>query len=189
MANINLLPWREQARTQRHRAFITKLLTVSLLFTTLLGYWYWYHLDLIHYQKQRNAFLLTELQQISQELQTIQQLEKAQQDLIARMQIVNHLQSSRTLSVRLLDTLVNMLPEGIQLTELAQSGNIITLTGHAESNARISTLMRRIESSDWLEKPELLVIEQGKQGPSNTGINDFRLSMQQVGISPKEDEQ
>lgn len=184
MANINLLPWREKVRAQRHRAFMSMLLIVSVFVVALIGYWYWYNLELIAYQKQRNHLLRTELKQVSQELQEIKRLEKMQQDLVARMQVVNNLQSSRPLSVRLFDELVDVLPEGVQITELTQTGNLITLAGRAESNARISALMRAIEISDWLEKPELLVIEQNKRS-TESGINNFSLSMQQVGLLPQ----
>lgn len=176
MTNINLLPWREEAREQRKRDFVITLFVCLLLLAAGLSVWYWYHIDLIAYQKQRNNFLRTELKQVNQALQEIKHLEKMQQALVERMQVVSDLQFKRPLSVHLLDELVNALPEGIQLTELVQEDNSITLTGRAESNARVSSLMRNIASSEWLIQPELLVIEQKNR--SKTGINDFSLSMQ-----------
>lgn len=180
MVEINLLPWREKAHIQRQWAFMRTLLISCLLCAAVLACWFGYNLDSINLQKQRNHYLRTQLKQVGDVLQEIDRLEKLQQDLAARIQVVNNLQSSRPLSVRLLDELVKVSPPGVQLTQMAQSGNSITLLGRAESNARVSALMRNIEASIWLGQPELGVIEQ-KSRPAQqpgSGIRDFSLGMQ-----------
>lgn len=182
MATINLLPWRKQRRAKRQREFIKWLLIWLCLSLAIAVYWYWYQLGLIEHQKQRNHYLQQQLNLVSVDIGKINQLEKQQQSLVARMQVVNNLQTHRPQVVHLFDELVSTLPKGVQLTELSQAENTITVSGRAESNTRISDFMRQIESSLWLTNPVLQVVEQkpSRGSSSITGIHHFSLSMQQV---------
>lgn len=182
MTHINLLPWREKAHAQRQRRFIARLLAGLMISLLAIGYWYWHQQMMISQQTQRNDYLIREIERLSPAMHEIDALEEKRQSLMRRMQVINNLQARRAQSVRLFDELVNVLPEGVQLTGLTQSDAAINLTGRAESNTRVSTLMRNIESSAWLAQPELRVIEQKKRldNQPDTGIRHFSLNMQQI---------
>jgi type IV pilus assembly protein PilN len=177
MVNINLLPWREELRAQRKREFgMMALLAVLVVGAGLFG-WHQYNESLIEYQKQRNAFLEGEIAKVNKQIKEIRGLEKTRKQLIARMKVVADLQSQRPLVVHLFDELVTTLPSGVYLTSMQQRGHTITVTGHAESNARVSAYMRNIDASPWLAKPQLRIIEQ-KAGKDSSPT--FSLTMQQV---------
>jgi type IV pilus assembly protein PilN len=165
MARINLLPWRETQRKQRQREF-GALVGAAVVITLLLaGYSYMYIQGLIEYQGQRNAFLKAEIAKVDQQIRAIHELDKVKARLLARMKVIERLQSSRPLVVHLFDELVKALPDGLYLTSVVQRGNQVTLQGQAQSNARISALMRNAEASQWLGAPQLTIAE--SRGPKN----------------------
>ena len=148
MARINLLPWREAERNRRKKEFGAFVLLGVVL--TLIGlFGFHMHVDsLIKGQKQRNAYLQREIDVVTQQIREIKDLGRTQAGLLARMNIIQELQSSRPQIVHLFDELVSTLPEGVHLTGVQQSGTTIALDGRAQSNARVSAFMRNIESSE-----------------------------------------
>jgi len=159
MARINLLPWREELRKQKQREFglmsggALVIAGLIVLFTHL-------HVDgLINDQNQRNAFLQNEINLLNERIGRIKELEAMKQDLLARMNVIQELQSSRPESVHLLDELVRTIPDGVFLNKLTQRDRRLTMNGIAQSNARVSDYMRNIDSSEWLSDPRLDLIK------------------------------
>lgn len=162
MANINLLPWREELRKEKTRQFtsmigISVILTVSvlvLIHVTISGQ--------ISYQQKRNKILQDEISLLDVALKEIEGLEETKEKLLSRMDIIQSLQQKRPQIVHLFDEIVRTVPEGIFLTGIKQSGAVININGVAESNGRVSAYMRNIDGSDWMATPKLSVIESKK---------------------------
>lgn len=175
MIRINLLPHREQKRLARQRQFtvLAGLIAVAAILTWLLV-----HTVIssrIEDQNTRNRFLETEIAKLDTEIAEIKKLKEQTQALLARKNVVETLQTNRSLVVHLLDQLVRQLPEGVYLKSIKQTGNVVNLQGYAQSNARVSTLMRNLEASPWLESPELIEI---KAATVNTlRANEFSLNV------------
>ncbi|MBB1125665.1 PilN domain-containing protein [Thiospirillum jenense] len=177
MARINLLPWREVERQRRQRDFVT-LIGISVAATIVIGIAVQIQFaHAIEAQTTRNNLLSKEIAQLEAKIKKIEELEKRKQDLLARMGIIQQLQESRPTIVRLFDELVRVMPEGVFLDSLKQTGGNLEVEGSAQSNARVSTLMRNIEQSEWIEKPQLLLIE--NKDKTGTGLSQFRMSFRQ----------
>lgn len=182
MIRINLLPWREAARQRRRQEFLVMLgAALGCVCLAIVGV-HLYFQDRINAQQLRNQYLKNEIAVLDRKIKEIQEIEKTKANLIARMEIIHRLQKSRPEIVRLFDELVNALPEGVYLTKLEQSGNSITVEGMAQSNARVSAFMRRIESSRSIGLPRLMLIENKDQ--KEKGFSQFRLSFSQITPPP-----
>ncbi len=182
MAQINLLPWREQARVQRQRQALMRLLTGGILMLLPTCFWYWYSLEQARHQKQRNQYLQSVIDQANRDIQEVQRLVSRRQTLILRLQTIDRLQFSQFQVAHWWNELVDVMPQGVRLTRLVRTGQLITLTGQAETDAHVSALMRNIELSAWLADPELLLIEQKKVADAyfHPMINHFSLSLRQT---------
>lgn len=159
MPKINLLPWRDEMRAQRRNQFYMAMggavgfaAVVTLLGVLLMN-------AVISAQEERNAFLQDEIKQLDARITEILTLEEKKDRLVARMQIIEELQQSRPEIVHAFEELARTVPEGVHLTSVKQTGTRIEIKGMAESNTRVSAFMRNIDSSEWLEKPELEVVE------------------------------
>ena len=141
--------------------------------------------SMITSQKQRNAYLEQEIKTVEQQIREIQELDKTKQNLLARMNVIQELQSSRPQIVHLFDEVVSIMPDGVYLTALIQDGNKVAFEGQAQSNARVSSMMRSIDDSEWLSKPTLDYIESKKK--TGTGYSHFKLSAVQVVQSGEEE--
>jgi len=141
-------------------------LTVFLIYTLISGY--------ITDQEARNDFLKKEIAVLDKQLDEIKRLKEQTQALLARKQIIESLQRDRAEAVRLLNELVKQMPEGVYIRSIKQEGTRISLSGYAQSNARVSTLMRNIEASSWLEKPQLIEIK--ATNLANRRLNEFNMS-------------
>jgi type IV pilus assembly protein PilN len=176
MVRVNLLPHREQKRQARQRQFISMAIGLAVLGVAIVGLVHIVIAARIENQNGRNTLLKTEIAKLDEQIKEIDKLREQTQALLARKQIVETLQSNRTEAVHLLDQLVRQLPDGLYLKSVKQVGAKVTLTGYAQSNARVSTLMRSIESSPWLATPELIEI---KSVPlDKQKVNEFTLSLQ-----------
>ncbi len=175
MIPINLLPHRAERRKTLQQQFA--ILAVLTAFIGGLA-WFMGHSVLerrITVQNQRNTFLETKISEVDKKIDEIKKLKLQTQALLARKRVVETLQSSRTESVRLLDQLVRQLPEGVHLKTVKQKGHAVSVVGYATSNARVSTLMRNLDASPWLESPKLIEIKASKVGKST--MNQFSLSV------------
>lgn len=186
MARINLLPWRETLRKKRQRDFGVSIVIALLAVAAAAGGTHFVIDDMIQHQNRRNALLDKEISAMDQKIKSIQALEKTKAKLLARMEVIQQLQGSRPLVVHLFDELVNTIPDGTHLNKLTQKGSSITMTGAAQSNARVSSYMRNIESSQWITKPNLQVIT--NQNKSNEGLSSFTLVAQQFSSAKDEDQ-
>ena len=190
MIRINLLPHREQKRQARQRQFVSLAIGLAILgvAVVLLGHvaFGWQ----IEGQESRNGLLKTEIAKLDSQIKEIDKLREQTQALLARKQIVETLQSNRTEAVHLIDQMVRQLPDGIYLKSLRQSGAKVTLIGYAQSSARVSTLMRNIEASPWLQSPELVEIKSVVSPASkDLRINEFTLNVRLKQAAPPEEPQ
>lgn len=159
MIRINLLPHREEKRRARRQQFYGLLVSVSVLAALIVFLTYSIIEGYISAQDERNSFLKAEIVSLDKQIAEIKRLKEQTQAVLARKQIIESLQRDRAEAVRLLSELVKQMPDGVYLHTLKQKDAGITLGGYAQSNARVSTLMRNIEASPWLEKPALVEIK------------------------------
>lgn len=175
MTKINLLPWREELRRQKTSDFGALAGLVAIV-TGVLVFIVWLYLGtVVDYHKLRNQYLQGQIDILNTKLQEIRELEKTKANLLARMNIIQELQRRRPEVVHLFEELVTTVPEGVWLENVQQSGNSLSVSGKAESNARVSAYMRNLESSAWLKNPVLEVIE----AKEDTRTAEFRLRLQQ----------
>ena len=171
MARINLLPWRAERRKQRQREFYTMLglaAAVGVLMSLLL---YFYYDGQVSGQNERNAYLEAEIAKVKEQNKEIDRLDSQKKRLLDRKQVIEELQGKRSQMVHLFDALVRTIPDGVVLTALKQEGETLTLEGRTQSNARVSTYMRNLESSGWMSNPELSVIEAKAQEASGSAVD------------------
>jgi len=159
MAQINLLPWREERRKEQTKQFVSVLGLALLLTASIMFLIHMNVARMIDHQNGRNKILQDEIKRLDIELQKIKGLEDTKAKLLSRMDIIQSLQQKRPQIVHLFDEIVRTVPEGLFIKEIKQDGNSITIKGVAESNGRVSAYMRNIDSSDWMTKPKLQVIE------------------------------
>jgi type IV pilus assembly protein PilN len=180
MPRINLLPWREQERKIRRREFYVAAgaaVFAGILFMAggKLVYSSW-----IDSQTEKNNLLKKEIVKLDAQIADIQDLENRKQRLVARMEIIERLQRKRPEIVHLFDELVKTVPEGIYITSIKQTGKKLEIHGIAQSSTRVSTFMRNIDSSTWMDNPVLMVVESAQNSP--TGGSSFTLTSDVVGV-------
>jgi type IV pilus assembly protein PilN len=168
MPRINLLPWREQQRKERKLQFFIALAVAAgaAAFTTFGGYLL--SDSMIDSQEARNNHLRAEIKVLDKQIEQINDLEQQKQNFISRMQIIDKLQRSRPEVVHLFDELVKTLPDGVYLTHVTQNDLRLKIEGVAQSSTRVSTFMRNIAASQWLQDPELEVVETSKDNPQGS---------------------
>ena len=185
MIPINLLPHRaERRKAQQRQFFVLAAMTVGLGAAIVVAV-HGLFATRIENQLDRNKYLQTEIATLDKQIDEIKKLKEQTQALLARKRVVETLQTNRTETVRLLDQLVRQLPDGVHLKAVKQAGQRVNVVGYATSNARVSTLMRNLEASPWLEAPSLVEVKATKLGKDNIILNEFILN---VNISrPKEE--
>ncbi len=180
MPRINLLPWREQERKVRRREFLIAAAgagVAAVLFALggKLMYSSW-----IDTQVDKNNYLKKEIGKLDEQITDILDLENRKQRLVARMDIIEKLQRSRPEIVHLFDEVVKAVPDGVYLTQVKQTGKKLEIHGVAQSSTRVSTFMRSIDASQWLDNPVLEVVETAQNSP--TGGSSFTLFADTVGV-------
>jgi type IV pilus assembly protein PilN len=183
MANINLLPWREDQRQELKKEFLVILggiavfaLVLVILADTVVN-------GAISAQRSRNTYLQKHIDELSSQVKEIRELEKRKRELLDRMKVIQELQGNRPVIVRIFDEMVRSLPDGVFYRELTRTNNMVELKGVAESNNRISSLMRNVDRSDWFASPNLTTVKAdsalGEQA-SGFGLS-FNISTPAVG--------
>lgn len=184
MIRINLLPHREEKRKAKRQQFygllglisILAALVVFLVYSIIDGY--------VSTQEARNDFLKKEIAVLDKQIDQIKRLKEQTQALLARKQIIESLQRDRAEAVNLLSEMVRQMPEGVYIRSLKQDGTKLALIGYAQSNARVSTLMRNIEASQWLERPQLVEIK--AVTVDKRRLNEFSMNAAVKRVAPKE---
>ena len=175
MIRINLLPHRAIRREALQRQFIWVAAGVAIIG---VGVWFLVHTmlaDRIEDQLGRNRFLGEKTVELDKQIEEIKKLREQTAQLLARKKVVESLQANRAEAVHLLDELVRQLPDGVYLKGVKQTGQRVAINGYAQSNARISTLMRNLESSPWLEQAALVEIKTAMQ--NNQRLSEFQLNI------------
>lgn len=159
MILINLLPHREAARKRRREAFQATMVASALVGLVVAGAIYWWFQMMIEEQQAKNSFLQTEIQVLEKQIKEIATIEEEIAALRARQKAVEDLQSDRNLPVHLLSELVRQLPEGVYITSLKQTNQTVAMQGMAQSNERVSEMLRNLSNNTpWLSRPELVEI-------------------------------
>ena len=175
MIRINLLPHREAARKARREQFYVLAGLVSVLAVLVVFAGYTLIAGEIERQQGKNDFLKQEIAALEKQLGQIKNLKEQSQALLARKQVIENLQRDRNEPVHLLAELAQQMPEGVYLKALKQDGVQVSLSGYAQSNARVSTLMRNLDASPWLENPQLLeskaIVQNGRR------VNEFSMNV------------
>jgi type IV pilus assembly protein PilN len=180
MPRINLLPWREQERKVRRREFMVAAGGAVIASMVLLGLGKLLYAGWTEAQLEKNNILKKEIVKLDAQIADIQDLENRKQRLVARMEIIERLQRKLPEIVHLFDEIVKTVPEGVYLTAIKQTGNKLEIHGIAQSSTRVSTFMRNIDSSVWMDNPVLKVVESAKESP--TGGSNFTLDSDVVGV-------
>ena len=186
MPRINLLPWRDQQRRDRKHGILrvrsaarrssrrSSTFGCFLMFKSMIGS-----------QEARNDRLRGEIKIVDRQIEEINDLETQKQRFIARMQVIEKLQRSRSEVVHLFDEVAKTMPDGTYLTSFTQEGKKLKFEGVAQSSTRVSTFMRAISASQWMKDPELEVVE---SKPGNTVGNSFVLDASQIVTSGDDDD-
>lgn len=181
MANFNLLPWREIQREQQKKQFITALISSALIAVGIAFAAHLYMQDRIDYQKSRNQYLKVEIRKRDQKIKEIKRLDETRQSLIDRIKVIETLQSTRPAIVHLFDEMATALPQGMYIANIKQKSTVVIVEGKAESNARVSSYMHRLDASPWLKSSNLHIIATEKeQKNTNIRLKDFRLQVTQL---------
>ncbi len=178
MPRINLLPWREEERKRRQRDFMIAMggsFVAGLLVVVMLVLAY---SSMISNQRDRNRRLEAEIAELEKSITEIDGLEQQKERLLARMEIIEQLQRSRPEVVHLFDEVTRRLPEGVHLRGMNQTGSVVQIRGVAQSSTRVSTLMRQVDSSEWLSDPAVIKVETTEDGPARQA--EFVMTMKQV---------
>ena len=187
MARVNLLPWREELRSQQRTEYLAAL-GICAVFAAIV--WFGIHLyfgELIKQQERRNTFLNEQIVLLDKKIEEIKRLEREKESLIARMKAIETLQTSRPIVVHLFDELVTTLPEGVYLKEVSQKGDTVTIKGVAQSNARVSSYMRKVEESEWVKEPKLSIIQSSSE--DGRRIADFTLTLKQTPLKTSDEDE
>lgn len=178
MIRINLLPHREEKRKRREQQFAV-LAGVSAIVGLLVAGAVWLYLDSqVSQQKANAAFMKTEIAKLDKQIEEIRKIREETASLLAKKRVVEGLQANRSEPVQLLDQLLRQLPEGVYLKQIQQKGTKVNIMGYAQSNARVSTLMRNLGASPYLENPELVEIK-AVAAPDKSGsrVNEFNMNI------------
>lgn len=159
MANINLLPWREERRQELRKEFLTVLGAVALAAVVVILLTNRVYSAWIDNQNGRNEYLQSNINELNRQVAEIKDLEAKRRELLDRMKVIQDLQGTRPLIVRVFDEMVRTLPDGVFYQTLSRNEKTVELTGVAESNNRVSSLMRQFDRSEWFESPNLTSVQ------------------------------
>ncbi|KMT65952.1 PilN domain-containing protein [Catenovulum maritimum] len=177
MPHINLLPWREQLKKRRQNEYLAILAFSALIAFIIMSLVNSYYNLLIDNQEYRNQYLLTEIAVLDSKIKEIKDLKAKRNDLEQRMELIADLQRNRNLGAQIMDELVKVVPAGIYLVDLKKNAENVAITGKTESNNRVSSLMRQVESSYLLETPVLNSIITANEKTARL-LSEFSMSMQ-----------
>ncbi|MEC4728477.1 PilN domain-containing protein [Shewanella sp. D64] len=155
MANINLLPWREEAREKQKKDYIGILALVFVASSFVVYFSLSFVEMMTNNQKVRNAYLTTEIQLLEKQIAEIKKIRTRKDDIERRTEIILDLQESRNLPTHVLDELVRIVPPGIYLSSIEKKGSLLWIQGRSESNNNVANMMRKVKTSPWLQDPTM----------------------------------
>ena len=176
MATINLLPWREERREELKKEFITVLVACGLFAAAIIFVWQMVLNGNIEHQDNRNKFLQVRIDELQKQVEEINQLKQKKKQLVARLEVIQSLQGNRPQIVHIMDEITQSLPDGVFYNSIVRSGSLMTLKGTAESNNRVSSLMRRLDGSKWFANPNLRSVRSSSRLKVE-GANDFEMTV------------
>ncbi|MGB4246397.1 MAG: PilN domain-containing protein [Pseudohongiellaceae bacterium] len=179
MARINLLPWREQLREERKREFFVLLMGVVIIAAGIVFLVDRNFRGDIRYQQSRNDFLRSQILVLDARIVEINELKQQKEQINARMEVIQDLQGSRPVIVRIFDEMVKALPTGVYFNSLVRTGDRLEIEGIAESNNKVSELMRRLDDSEWFVNPSLQQISAASADANSDqrSANAFSLTL------------
>jgi type IV pilus assembly protein PilN len=181
MIRVNLLPHREMKRAAQRRAFILAAVAMIAIGAVTIFLVHGVLASRIEAQAARNKFLDEQIVAVDKQIAEIRRIRELTQQLLARKQVVETLQSNREEVVRLFDQIARQLPDGVYLRNMKQTGNKVNIVGYAQSNARVSTLLRNLESSPWLDNATLVEIKAatvaGQGNQQGQRLNEFIVNV------------
>jgi type IV pilus assembly protein PilN len=188
MIRVNLLPHREEKRKRRQQQFLG-IAVFSVILGLVVAGAVWFFLDQqVEQQRANVAYMKGEIGKLDKQIEEIRKIREETASLLAKKQVVEGLQSNRSEPVQLLDQLLRQLPEGIYLKQIKQTGVKVNVVGYAQSNARVSTLMRNLGASPYLENPELIEIKATLlDNNPNKRVNEFSMNISVKRAKAEED--
>ena len=173
MANINLLPWREEAREKQKRDYIG-ILALVFLVTCLVVFLTLSFIEVVtDDQRQRNAYLQSEISLLDAQIAEIRKITARKKDIERRTKIILNLQQSRNLPTHVLDELVRIVRPGIYLSSIEKKGSLLWIEGRSESNNNVANMMRKVKTSQYLNDPSMQSII--SQNENLRQLQKFRL--------------
>lgn len=189
MTKINLLPWRQELLKKYQKEFINTIILSTLISCITIAIVHTYINVLKDYQEQRNQLLLKEIAILDLQIVDIKNIEEKKRKLLTKIDLIQKLQESRPLTVHLFDEIPRILPDGVYLTKIIQTGTDLIFEGKSQSNARVSDFMKSIEASPWLQKPGITIIKlpDTKSPDINNPeqLSDFTLRASQEQLTQK----
>lgn len=182
---INLLPWREERRKQLQQEFFAMLGLAALLGAAVIFGLYHLKQNQIQDQRMRNTLVEKNVAELEEDIKEIKRLEERREELVERMKVIQDLQGNRPSIVYVFDQLVRTIPDGVYYTAISRDGAMFEIEGVAESNNRISRLMRNLDESVWFQNPNLQNVTAVQQGGQE---NEFTLTVRQGTPRDEEDE-
>ncbi len=173
MATINLLPWREERREELKKEYFIILGGFAGVAVVIVLIWQFLLSGDISYQQDRNRFLEQRIAELQEQVKEIKALKEKKQALIERMKVIQSLQGDRPAIVHIFDEAVRTLPDGVFFTYMSRNGNVLHVKGTAESNNRVSSLMRSLDASEWFSAPNLKVVTANKS--LGDAANNFEM--------------
>lgn len=189
MANINLLPWRDAQRSERNRETLIMCVAIWAVACMVVFGAKLFMDSLIEGQKSRNAFVQTKIDGLSKVIREIETLKDKRDALLARMDVIQNLQKNRSQIVHVFDDLAKKLPKGVFYESISKSDNVFRISGKAQSNGRVSALMRSLDSSDWFDNATLDVVNVDDQNGTFVSKFDMQVKEQRSGDDANETEQ
>lgn len=186
MAKINLRPWREELRQEKQQQFMVTLVGVLVLSFAVIFFWHQYLNGLIEDQQARNRFIQQETDKLKEQIAEIDRLKQERKRLIDRMKVIQELQGNRPVIVKVFDELVRTIPDGVYYENIGLKGSVLNISGVAESNNRISSLMRNFDNSEWFKDPNLTSVKAMKEETDTT--SSFKLTVNQTTPNAEEEE-
>lgn len=178
MAKINLLPWRVKYREEKKKEFIGVMAGVAIVAAGIAFLWVTHMNGKVDYQQQRNQMLEQEIAELDKKVAEISELQERREELLSLMELIRNLEGTRSVIVHHFDELVRALPDGVYLTSVSRENDIMSLSGFAESNNRVSSFMRNLDASEWYDEPNLSSVEAAPE--EGEQANAFQMRVKTV---------